>query len=107
MPLSSSQTSTLRSLLDRLIPKDEEPSACEAGVDAFVLGILDGDGKIFAEEVRVGLDKLEATAQARSKASFAALIPSDQDVLLDTFDPAFVWRMNELCAQGYYGRPAK
>ena len=107
MPLSDPQIATLRSLLDRLIPQDEEPSACEAGVDTFVLGLLEGDGRAMADEVSAGLGKLEAAAQARSQRAFAQLPAPEQDALLDSFDPGFVWRMNELCAQGYYGKPAK
>jgi hypothetical protein len=111
MIFSGQQFQTFRSLLDRLIPKDEEPSACEAGVDVFVADLLAGDAKAEASRVIQGLDKLEAEAMSRFKASFAGISAADQDALITDFesgqDPAFIQAITELCAQGYYGRPGK
>ena len=98
--LSASQLNTLRRLLDRLIPKDQDPSACEAGVDLFVADLLSGDAKELAELIKAGLDTLEA-------GSFSGMSERDQDALLETFDPVFMARITELCAQGYYGRPPR
>ena len=109
MVFSNPQLQTLRSLLDRLIPKDEDASACEAGVDLFVADLLAGDAKEDLSAVIQGLDSLEAEAQSRFKAPFSKIPEPEQDALIDEFEAGkqalFVQRMTELCAQGYYGRP--
>jgi len=86
MLFSANQSLTLNGLLDRLIPKDEEPSATEAGVGGFIAELLSNDAKEQAQQVLAGLDALDAEAKAGFQSPFSALQASDQDALLEAFD---------------------
>lgn len=107
MPLLDPQKAALRSVLDRMIPRDEEPSACDAGVDAFVMDLLEGDARHLLPQVSQGLDNLDAVAKAAFQRPFSSLSAPDQDSLLDALEDDFVGRMADLAAQGYYARPAR
>ena len=120
MPLRPPQIVTLRALVDRLIPADEDPGALAAGTDAFILALLDGDCAAEAPALSAGLDQLEAEATTRHGQSFALLPAAAQDALLSALEqnrPATLWpeslaaakffhRMVDLTAEGFYADPA-
>jgi len=121
MTLTPPQIATLRALVDRLIPADDAPGALDAGTDAFILALLDGDGAAEAPLLALGLTQLDhEAAAAHPGQSFATLPPSAQDALLAALErnqpatawpasisaPAFFNRMVDLAAEGFYADPA-
>jgi gluconate 2-dehydrogenase gamma chain len=107
LPFSDAETATLRAALDRMIPADEFPSACEAGVDNYLARQFVSDLADTLSAYRFGLDALDRAAAERFGAGFASLKPGQQDGLLD--DPAlseFASMMAAHAAEGYYGDPA-
>ena len=120
MPLSLPQTSTLRALVDRLIPADDHPGALAAGTDNFIVALLAGDCAAQAPAIALGLNQLEAEAAARHGQPFASLAPAAQDALLTALEqnrPATPWPapltpsaffhlLVDLAAEGFYADPA-
>jgi len=114
---STSQLATLHSLMDRIIPPDEDVGAWEAGVGDYLMRQLNGDLRAELETYRAGLDALDAEAEAYAQTSFAALPPTKQDALLRRIeagqverawpiDPAhFFQTVVEHVAEGYYSDP--
>lgn len=107
---------TLLALLDTVVPEDDFPSASQAGVGDFVAGVLAGDLRDRAAEVRAGLVALDAEAAARAGVRFAALPPDDRtallaDLLEDRAKTAwpdaggFARLLVALAIQGFYGDP--
>src|SRR5947209_8833031 len=80
--LSPSQMTTLRTLMGRIIPADDDPGAWEAGVGDYLLRQLSGDLRPVVDSYRAGLDALEAEAKTSAGASLAALSPAEQDALM-------------------------
>jgi gluconate 2-dehydrogenase gamma chain len=115
--LTSQQLATLRCLLDRIIPPDEDPGAWEAGVGDYLLRQLAGDLAGELEAYRSGLDALEAEAQARHRVAFTDLPADEQDVVLGLVeagqvvgawptDPARFFHMAvQHSAEGFYSDP--
>jgi hypothetical protein len=68
--------------LDRLIPADDFPGAIDVGVDRSLVRQLAGDARGHALLVTAGLHALNAEAQVRFGASFAALGSTRQDEVL-------------------------
>lgn len=121
MPLTSPQIVILRALVDRLIPADDTPGALDAGTDAFIIALLDGDAAAEAPLLTLGLTQLDhEAAAAHPSQSFATLSHVAQDVLLAALErnqPATAWpasisasaffnRMVDLAAEGFYADPA-
>jgi len=115
--LSAAHLTTLRSLMDRIIPPDEDPGAWEAGVGDYLLRQLAGDLSAEVKHYRAGLEALEAEAQAVAGESFSALPPTEQDTLLRRIeagevihawpvDPAeFFGLVVQHIIEGYYSDP--
>ena len=115
--LSPTQLDTLHSLMDRLIPPDEDPGAWDLGVCDYLLRQFAGDLRDQLDLYRAGLHALEAEAQATSQASFSALASEDQDALLRRVeagrvvaewpvDPArFFQAAVQHVVEGYYSDP--
>jgi Gluconate 2-dehydrogenase subunit 3 len=80
--LSTTQMTTLHSLMDRIIPPDEDPGAWEAGAGDYLLRQFDGDLRDSLDLYRAGLDALEAEAQATAQTGFSTLAAEAQDALL-------------------------
>lgn len=107
------QDALLHAVVDRIIPADDLPSGWESGVGDFLRGIFERELATRVEEVRAGLDALDAEAGGR----FVALEPEDQDALLarlergettrpwSTSPEQLIALLAALCAQGYYGDP--
>jgi hypothetical protein len=120
--LSPNQWTTLRALMDRIIPPDDFPGAWQAGVGDYLLRQFAGDLRDQEFLYQVGLDALEAEAgvgSANAGASgFAALPPAEQDALLRRLetravrhawpiDPARFFQMVIAhVIEGYYSDPA-
>lgn len=118
MQLSDHQQTTLKALIDRLIPADDFPSGWEAGVGNYLARHWASDLKEQAPLIKTGLDCLEAEAKARHEGqSFASLPEEQQDRLLRAVElgevvtswevsPArFLSLLAQLSAEGYYSDP--
>jgi Gluconate 2-dehydrogenase subunit 3 len=90
--LSPSQLTTLRSLMDRIIPPDEYPGAWEAGVGDYLARQFERDLRQSVEMYRAGLGALEAEALAGEGQSFAALPAPAQDTLLRRIEAGQTWQ---------------
>lgn len=85
---------TLRLVLDRLIPRDTDPGATDLGVDGYVLAILAADRSAWSALIAEGLSKL---------ADFATFPPPQQDGMLRAHESEPWFRMLcELAAEGFY-----
>jgi hypothetical protein len=115
---SPRQTELLRTLVNRIIPADQDPSGWDAGVGAYLFRQLDGGNlKPLLPVYQLGLVCLEAEALAAHETSFDRLPDAAQDELLARIaagrvatpwmvDPAAFFHMAaEHCAEGYYGDP--
>jgi hypothetical protein len=126
MPLDSPPAShpslaareTLRALMNRIIPADDEPGAWAAGAGDYLERQLQGDARSLASIVAAGLASLDAESQARHARAFSELAASEQDQLLEAVERAdvltawpvdpteFFTRMVALTSEGYYSDPA-
>ena len=111
--------STLRAVLDHLIPADSDPGALEVGTDRFVLTALQTGDVVDPTLIAGGLGGLDQVARSRWDAPFAALKSSDQDALLgdvergvelpdwpgDTDPVAFFDALLALAHEGFYAGP--
>jgi gluconate 2-dehydrogenase gamma chain len=74
---------TLRSIVARLIPADENgPGALEARADRYIDRALTGALRSFRAAYATGLAEVDAYAQSSKGAAFAMLAPEDQDAVL-------------------------
>lgn len=113
----ATQLATLRAVIDRFIPADDTPGGVAAGVDTYLIRLLQGDGAGFLHRYFVAMDSLEREAQRRYQQSFAALSAADADALLhDLWEnrtsvawaidaAAFFAQCAEHCAEGFYADP--
>jgi hypothetical protein len=119
MELSELQSQTLNALLDRIIPKDDFPSATENGVGHFVQHILQTDMKHRAEEVRLGLIALNDESIAFNNRPFTEQSADDQDHVLRLIEASenvraiwpiaptyFFELLVRLTHEGYYSDPS-
>jgi hypothetical protein len=114
---STTQMNTLHSLMDRIIPPDQDVGAWQAGVGDYISRQLQGDLRDALPAYQAGLDALNAEAQARTGRAFADLPASEQDDLLRQVeagqvstawptDPARFFQMVvEHVAEGFYSDP--
>jgi len=115
--LTELQRTTLRALVDRIIPADDFPSGWQAGVGDYLARQFERDLRPQLDRYRVGLDALDAEAQAGTSARFAELDAADQDALLRRveagavtvawpIDPAaFFHAAVEHAMEGFYSDP--
>jgi hypothetical protein len=111
---------TLRALLDRLIPADDFPGALQSGVDGYVTRQLAGDCAREASWIATGLAHLDREAAARYDGrAFDSIGEANQDALLHEIEAGrtvcswpseisavvFFTRMVELAHEGYYADP--
>jgi gluconate 2-dehydrogenase gamma chain len=81
--LTSDEAETLRSIIARIVPADENgPGALEARADRFIDRALAGTLKSQREVYRAGLAAIDAEARSAKGASFAKLGAIDQDSIL-------------------------
>lgn len=92
-----------RAVLDRIIPRDDYPSATDNGVDRFILALFDADVVAGREAIDRGLLALDQTAGGR----FEQFSAAEQDDVLKAHDRDEWFQMLcELAAEGYYADPA-
>jgi len=115
--LSPAQLTTLRSLMDRIIPPDEDLGAWDAGVGDYLARQFNRDLRDYLIIYRVGLEALEAEALSSAQEGFAALPATEQDALLRRIeagdvvhqwpiDPArFFQAVVQHVVEGYYSDP--
>jgi gluconate 2-dehydrogenase gamma chain len=104
--LTPLENQTLAAALDRIIPADEFPSACEAGVLDYLARQFQTDLAGMLPAYRIGLADLEQVSQMRFGMGFANLTPARQDSVLSTPDLiSFVDMLAAHAAEGYYGDP--
>lgn len=96
--MSIDQT-TLRAVLDTIIPRDNDPGATDLGVDGFVLAILGAERAADEPAIRAGLEGLAAQ-------QFASLDAAARTERLEgvAAEPWFAL-LAELAAEGYYADP--
>lgn len=97
-PLSSSETTTLFAVLDRIVPKDDYPSATELGVPEFIRRRFEARPEL-VDLYRAGLMVLDARG-------FVGLTPVDQDaVLADLEGHPSLATIIQHTIEGYYADP--
>lgn len=113
----ATQYATLRALVDRMIPADEVPGGLDAGVDNYILHLLQHDGAGFASQYRAAIDAFQQEALVQYGCAFAQLPAGDADALIlaltrhapntcwQTSPPAFIAILAEHCAEGFYADP--
>jgi hypothetical protein len=117
--MTPDQTNTLRAAIDRIIPADDHPSACQAGIDVYLTNELRGDLNCFARTYIEGLDSLNEESRTRFNAPFLELDATAQDALLSevqlgsvkaqwTVSPSefFSLLVNHVM-EGYYGTASR
>jgi gluconate 2-dehydrogenase gamma chain len=83
MSLDSAEAQTLRAIIARLIPADENgPGALEARADRFIDRALSGALKAQRPAYASGLAAVDVYAQSSKGAPFAKLAAADQDAVL-------------------------
>jgi len=87
--LSAAEAETLRAIVARLIPADENgPGALEAHADRYIDRGLAGALKSSRAAYTTGLAGVNAQAQSLKGAAFSKLAPDDQDAVLTNIERA-------------------
>jgi hypothetical protein len=109
--------SVLRAAVDRIIPRDDFPSAWEAGVGDYIVRQLAGDLAALAQSFAEGLAALDAEAILSHGRAFADSSEIEQDDVLrrveagdvrapwPTPPAAFFAALVNATAEGYYSDP--
>jgi gluconate 2-dehydrogenase gamma chain len=105
---SDSQVRTLKAICDRIIPKDDFPSASEAGALNYIDRQLVRHYRPHQDAYRDGLEKAEADSRKRFGKELAELAAADQMALVmdmerDRHD--FFEMVRNHTLEGYYGSP--
>jgi hypothetical protein len=115
--LTPTHWSTLRALMDRIIPPDDFPGAWEAGVGDYLARQFERGLSDQVDEYRRGLEALETEAQAAAGATFASLdAPAQAEILgrLETGQVRTAWPVDPSgffslviahVMEGYYSDP--
>lgn len=115
--LTTRQLDILHALIDTLIPPDEYAGGWAAGVGDYLLRQFGGDLAQALPLYRLGLESLDAEAQAAHGKGFDALTAAERDSLLKQveagtvtarweIDPrGFVAMAAEHAAEGFYSDP--
>ena len=110
--LTDDRSALVASLADAIIPRTDTPGATDVGVPAFIDVIV---AEYYGDEERTaflaGLDAISARIKSVGDASFAAMSPDAQKLLLDLLDKpadrqaleARAWsRLKGLVVHGYF-----
>jgi gluconate 2-dehydrogenase gamma chain len=106
--LTDAQARTLQSICDQIIPKDDFPSASEAGALNYIDRQLVRHYRPHQEAYRDGLDKAAAVSRKRFGNSLAELAAADQQAVvmdIERDDHAFFELVRSHTLEGYYGSP--
>jgi hypothetical protein len=100
--LPTPELDCLKALVDTIIPRTGTPGASDAGVHTSIDRRLAVTPQL-AEPFRAGLRSLDAAAQSRFGAGFAALAPDRRVELLQTrLDDPFFRTAKDLTVDAYY-----
>lgn len=112
--LTEEQNQILESVVNRIIPPDEDPGGWEGGVGDYLFRQFERDLKPLVDVYRQGLTAVNAEALAAAGKNFIGLTSDEQDALLTKIeqgqvqtdwpvDPAtFFALLVEHCAEGFY-----
>src|SRR5262245_39143342 len=115
--LTEEHWNILRSLMNRIIPQDDFPNAWDAGIGNYLARQFERDLRSQVETYHLGLEALEAEAQAYAGKSFTELDTSAQDAILSRLETGQVissWPVNPIeffhmviqhVMEGYYSDP--
>lgn len=111
--LSAAHERLLAAIADRVVPRDDYPSASETGATRFIARLLARELSARQAEVRDGLDRIDAVARASRASAFIDLAPDAQDAALQSIETGnhpetarfFAWLV-ERVLEGYYADPA-
>jgi len=113
----ATQYATLRAVVDCMIPADESPGGVQAGVDRYIMHLLQHDGAGFYPQYVAALGALQQEAQLRHGCGFAQLSLDRATELLHALtagDTQAPWQIGasewialvaEHCAEGFYADP--
>jgi gluconate 2-dehydrogenase gamma chain len=102
--MTENQRATLTAAIDRIVPRDDFPSASEAGVLDFLdrLIVLEG----LASTYEVGLHAIDQQARDLVGKPFVDLSDAEQDAVLQSMeDTPFFRLLAEQTVEGYYADP--
>ena len=110
---TSTQQTTLRAAIDRIIPPDQFPGGWAAGVGDYLARQFAGDLAERVEQYQSGLDALDDAAVRLHTAPFATLLTATQDELLGQIEAGeqgdqlarFFTLLVTHTMEGYYGDP--
>ncbi|HEU0291230.1 MAG TPA: gluconate 2-dehydrogenase subunit 3 family protein [Anaerolineales bacterium] len=115
--LTPTHWNILRSLMNRIIPRDDFPDAWEAGVGDYLRRQFERDLHSHVETYKLGLEALEAESKAVAGKGFTDLDTSTQDMILNRIESrqaTLSWPVNptefflmviEHVMEGYYSDP--
>jgi gluconate 2-dehydrogenase gamma chain len=106
--LSESQARTLKSICDQMIPKDDFPSASEAGVLNYIDRQLVRHYRPHQDAYRDGLEQAEAQSRKRFGNQLAELGVADQLAVVKDLERdhrGFFEMVRNHTLEGYYGSP--
>lgn len=102
--LSEAEWKTVEAVCGRIVPKDQDPGAIEAGCVNFIDKALANEDRALAPVYHGGIPALDAVAQQRHEKSFAALDSAQQDALLRSLQDgkAPEWKEASLSAADFF-----
>lgn len=94
-------------VIDRIIPRDEDPSATDLGVDRYVLRQIHSGAVPDQHGIRTGLEALSTVVRERCRSDAGAkLADHELDTMLqDAATTPWFQLLTELVAEGYYADP--
>jgi gluconate 2-dehydrogenase gamma chain len=105
---TDAQARTLKAICDQLIPRDDYPSASEAGVLSYIDRQLVRHYRSHQDEYRNGLEHAEAQSRKRFGKEIAELAAADQRAAVTDLERdhhAFFEMVRNHTLEGYYGSP--
>jgi hypothetical protein len=106
IPWPDDQIEHLRTIMDRIIPRDQDPSATDLGVDRYVLQQLRSGAFPLSDQIRDGVAAVADLARSRLGRSLQDLDDGEQDRMLQEVTPqSWFQALAELVAEGYYADP--
>lgn len=104
---SSGAEAVLREVIDRIIPRDGDPSATDLGVDRYILRQMLADAVPDQDRILAGLEALSAAIREKGRGRVEPnLADGELDAMLqDTATAPWFQALTELAAEGYYADP--
>jgi hypothetical protein len=97
----------LREVIDRMIPRDRDPSATDLGVDRYILHQVRSGAVSDRDMIRAGLDALSATIEEECRVRGVPRLSAVEldAVLRGVASAPWFESLIELAAEGYYADP--